>query len=213
MDKKKIVIIFSVILLLLIGIFIYVWVKYPKTKVVIDIRENTEKIDSLKRLIKENSMIIDSLMNVKQEVVEKVVIKVKEVKSLSPDSTIHLFHANTEKYGELRSKEPTLKEDSTVLCNIDNLIDANIISAKLEGEIKERKIMEEAAIVSSNIIANKDSIIEQNSIIIKNIENTYKDNIANLNEQIKKERRKRMNTVATVGAVAAGIIVGTLLIK
>ena len=65
------------ILLLLIGIFIYVWVKYPKTKVVIDIKENTEKIDSLKRLIKENSMIIDSLMNVKQEVVEKVVIKVK----------------------------------------------------------------------------------------------------------------------------------------
>ena len=64
MDKKKIVIIFSVILLLLIGIFIYVWVKYPKTKVVIDIKENTEKIDSLKRLIKENSMIIDSLMNV-----------------------------------------------------------------------------------------------------------------------------------------------------
>ena len=73
--------------------------------------------------------------------------------------------------------------------------------------------MEEAAIVSSNIIANKDSIIEQNSIIIKNIENTYKDNIANLNEQIKKERRKRMNTVATVGAVAAGIIAGAFLIK
>ena len=127
--------------LLLLGIFWYIWNKYPKevVKVEVELRDNYEKIDSLTQIIKEKSLEIDSLKTVKEKVVEKVVIRVKEVRTLPPDSTIDLFYHNVQTYGEIESERPELMEDSGVICSLNNLRGANVITAKLEGKIEEGK--------------------------------------------------------------------------
>ena len=112
--------VFILLFLFMLGGFWIIWEKYPKEIVKIEIRENENKIDSLVHVIREDSLVIDSLKKKKNEIIEKVVVKLKEIKSLSPDSTIKLFHNNLQVYGELQSEIPKLKEDSTIICSLNN---------------------------------------------------------------------------------------------
>ncbi len=200
--------------LLLLGIFWYIWNKYPKevVKVEVELRDNYEKIDSLTQIIKEKSLEIDSLKTVKEKVVEKVVIRVKEVRTLPPDSTIDLFYHNVQTYGEIESERPELMEDSGVICSLNNLRGANVITAKLEGKIEEGKILSEMLNKEEEIIKDKDSIIQQNSIILLKTQEAYDTRLEELNRRIKTEGRIKKTSLygnaLLIGVIGSLILFG-----
>ena len=196
--------------LLLVGGFWLIWEKYPKEVVKVEVRENEKKIDSLEFVVKEKSSVIDSLKKQKEKVIEKVVVKVEKIKDLPPDSTIKLFYGNLQNYGEIESTEPTLREDSSVICSLDNLKGANVITARYEGKLEEVKVLNDIVATSSEIINDKDSIINQNSIILNKTREAYDQKLTELNKQIEKEaRRKRIATYG--GAVLVGVLGGIIL--
>jgi hypothetical protein len=198
--------------LLLVGSFWLIWEKYPKEVVKVEVRENEKKIDSLEFIIKEKTLVIDSLKKQKEKVTEKVIVKVEKIKSLPPDSTIRLFYDNLRDYSGVESDEPTLKEDSSVVCSLNNLRGANVIAAKYEEKIEEVEILNDIAEVACEIILNKDSIIEQKSIILDKTESAYNTKLEELNKQLKKETRKKK--FATYGgAVLVGVLGGLLILK
>jgi hypothetical protein len=198
--------------LLLMGGFWLIWEKYPKEVVKVEVRENERKIDSLEFIIKEKSSVIDSLKKQKEKVIEKVIVKVEKIKDLPPDSTIKLFYNNLQNYGEVESTEPTLREDSSVICSLDNLRGANVITAKYEGKAEEVMILNDIIFASSEIINNKDSIISQNSIILNKTREAYDQRLTELNKQLKKETRKKKVAVYG-GAVLVGVLGGLLILK
>jgi hypothetical protein len=198
--------------LLLLGGFWLIWEKYPKEVVKVEVREDERKIDSLMLVIGEKSLVIDSLKKQKEMVIEKVVVKVEKIKDLPPNSTIKLFYNNLQDYGEVESTEPTLREDSSVICSLDNLKGANIITAKYEGKAEEVMILNDIVAASSEIVSNKDSIISQNSIILNKTREAYDQRLTELNKQLKKETRKKKIAVYG-GAVLVGVLGGLLILK
>ena len=198
--------------LLLVGGFWLIWEKYPKEVVKVEVRENERKIDSLEFIIKEKTLVIDSLKKQKDRVKEKVIVRVEQIKTLPADPTIKLFYNNLQNYGEVESTEPTLREDSSVICSLDNLRGANVITAEYEGKIKEAEILNDIVAAASEIIVGKDSIIEQQSIILDKTRVTYDTKLENLNQQLKKEAGKKK--IATYGgAVLVGVLGGLLILK
>ena len=204
--------IYLLFILFFFGLALYLYLSPKKEKVIVDIRDNIEKIDSLNRLIQRDSILLDSLRNQKQQVIERVIVETQELKTLNPDSTISVFHENTEKYGELSSTKPILLEDSSVLCTVDNLRDANIIAAKYEGALDENKILEEMVNVDSGIIVKKDSIIEQKSCIIRKNEIAYQENISGLQKALRKEKRKK-TTGIIIGSSVIAVLSGLLIFR
>ena len=116
--------------LLLVGGFWFIWQKYPKEVVKVEVRENERKIDSLVLVIGKKSLVIDSLKKQKEKVKEKIIVKVEKIKNLPADSTINLFYNNLQDYSGVESTEPTLREDSSVVCSLDNLRGANVITVR-----------------------------------------------------------------------------------
>jgi hypothetical protein len=97
-----------------------------------------------------------------------------------------------------------------VVCSLDNLKGANIITAKYEGKLEEVKVLNDIVATASEIINNKDSIINQNSIILNKTREAYDQKLTELNKQIEKEaRRKRIATYG--GAVLVGVLGGIIL--
>ena len=198
--------------LLLVGGFWLIWEKYPKEVVKVEVRENERKIDSLEFIIKEKTLVIDSLKKQKDKVTEKVIVKVEKIKSLPADSTVRLFYNNLRDYSGVESAEPILKEDSSVVCSLDNLRGANVITAMYEGKVEETEILNDIVAAASEIIMNKDSIIEQQSIILDKTESAYNTKLEELNKQLKKETRKKK--FATYGgAILVGVLGGLLILK
>ena len=198
-------------LLLVVGFWL-MWQKYPKEVVKVEIRENERKIDSLEFVIKEKTLVIDSLKKQRVEIKEKVIVKVEKIKTLPADSTIRFFYNNLQMYGEVNSNEPTLREDSSVICSLDNLRGANVITAKYEGKIEEVKTLNEIVETEFEVITDQDSIINQNTIILEKTREAYDEKLEDLNKQLKKEiKKKRIATYG--GAVLVGVLGGLLLLK
>jgi hypothetical protein len=105
-----------------------------------------------------------------------------------------------------------LKEDSSVVCSLDNLRGANIITAKYEGAQEENQILKRMVMVDSEIIAGKDSIIGQSSIILEKTKEAYDSRLEELNQQLKKETRIKRTTLYG-GAVLVGVLGGLLIFK
>jgi hypothetical protein len=196
--------------LLLVGGFWFIWQKYPKEVVKVEVREDERKIDSLMLVIGEKSLVIDSLKKQKEKVKEKIIVKVEKIKNLPADSTVNLFYNNLQDYSGIESTEPTLREDSSVVCSLDNLKGANVITARYEGKLEEVKVLNDIVATASEIINDKDSIINQNSIILNKTREAYDQKLTELNKQIEKEaRRKRIATYG--GAVLVGVLGGIIL--
>jgi len=196
--------------LLLVGGFWFIWQKYPKEVVKVEVREDERKIDSLMLVIGEKSLVIDSLKKQKDKVKEKIIVKVEKIKNLPADSTVNLFYSNLQDYSGIESTEPTLREDSSVICSLDNLKGANIITAKYEGKLEEVEVLNDIVATASEIINDKDSIINQNSIILNKTKEAYDQKLTELNKQIEKEaRRKRL--AAYGGTLLVGLLGGILL--
>ena len=191
----------GIIALCLVLIYIF-YTKDPVIEKVPVIKENIEKIDSLKRIITKDSLKVDSLEREKSKVVEKVIVKIEKLKTLEPDSTIILFDNYSKAYGEIDTPSPVLQEDTTVLASVDNIRNSNIISSKYEGELEKTKILNEMLQTNYGIIQNKDSIIYENSIILKKTEEAYNANLDKLKKDLKKEKRKRKAITVLGSAVA-----------
>ena len=196
--------------LLLVGGFWLIWEKYPKEVVKVEVRENERKIDSLEFVIKEKALVIDSLKKQKDRVKEKVIVRVEKIKTLPADSTIKLFYSNLQDYSGVESTEPTLREDSSVICSLDNLKGANVITAEYEGKIEEAEILNDIVAAASEIIVGKDSIIEQQSIILDKTRVAYDTKLENLNQQLKKEVLKKKLAIYS-GSILVGALGGLLL--
>lgn len=199
----------GIIALCLVLIYI-LYTREPVIKKVPMIKENIEKIDSLKRIITRDSLKIDSLIKEKSIVVEKIVVKVEKLKTLEPDSTINLFNKYSEAYGEIETPGPVLQEDTTVLASIDNIRNSNIISSKYEGELEKTKILEDMLQINNGIIQNKDSIIYENSVILKKTEETFSENLEKLKKDLKREKRTR-KAITVIGSAVA-VVLGYFLI-
>ena len=196
--------------LLLVGGFWFIWQKYPKEIVKVEVREDERKIDSLVLVIGKKSLVIDSLKKQKEKVKEKIIVKVEKIKNLPADSTINLFYNNLQDYSGIESTEPTLREDSSVVCSLDNLRGANVITARYEGKLEEVKVLNDIVATASEIINDKDSIINQNSIILNKTREAYDQKLTELNKQIEKEARRKR--IATYGeAVLVGVLGGIIL--
>ena len=191
----------GIIALCLVLLYIF-YTKDPEIKEVPKIIENIEKIDSLKNIITKDSLKVDSLEREKSKVVEKVIVKIEKLKTLEPDSTIILFDNYSKAYGEIDTPSPILQEDTTVLASVDNIRNSNIISSKYEGELEKTKILNEMLQTNYGIIQNKDSIIYENSIILKKTEEVYNANLDKLKKDLKKEKRKRKAITVLGSAVA-----------
>jgi hypothetical protein len=191
----------GIIALCLVLLYIF-YTKDPEIKEVPKIIENIEKIDSLKNIITKDSLKVDSLEREKSKVVEKVIVKIEKLKTLEPDSTIILFDNYSKAYGEIDTPSPVLQEDTTVLASVDNIRNSNIISSKYEGELEKTKILNEMLQTNYGIIQNKDSIIYENSIILKKTEEAYNANLDKLKKDLKKEKRKRKAITVLGSAVA-----------
>jgi hypothetical protein len=70
--------------LLLVGGFWLIWEKYPKEVVKVEVRENEKKIDSLEFVIKEKSLVIDSLKNLENKLVYSLTMAYIMVKMVEP---------------------------------------------------------------------------------------------------------------------------------
>lgn len=191
----------GIIALCLVLVYIF-YTKDPVIEKVPVIKENIEKIDSLKRIITKDSLKVDSLEREKSKVVEKVIVKIEKLKTLEPDSTIILFNKYSEAYGEIDTPSPVLQEDTTVLASIDNIRNSNIISSKYEGELEKTKILGEMLQTNYGIIQNKDSIIYENSVILKKTEEAYNANLEKLKKDLKKEKRTR-KAITVIGSAVA----------
>jgi len=191
----------GIIALCLVLIYIF-YTKAPVIEKVPVIKENIEKIDSLKRIITKDSLKVDSLEREKSKVVEKVIVKIEKLKTLEPDSTIILFNKYSEAYGEIDTPSPVLQEDTTVLASVDNIRNSNIISSKYEGELEKTKILGEMLQTNYGIIQNKDSIIYENSVILKKTEEAYNANLEKLKKDLKKEKRTR-KAITVIGSAVA----------
>ena len=196
--------------LLLVGGFWLIWEKYPKEVVKVEVRENERKIDSLEFVIKEKTLVIDSLKKQKEKVKERVIVRVEKIKTLPADSTIKLFYSNLQDYSGVESTEPTLREDSSVVCSLDNLRGANVITTEYEGKIEETEILNDIVAAASEIIVGKDSIIEQQSIILDKTMVAYDTKLKNLNQQLKKEVLKKKLAIYG-GSILVGALGGLLL--
>ena len=197
--------------LLLVGSFWLIWEKYPKEVIKIEMREDERKIDSLEFVIKGKTLVIDSLKKCREVIKERVIVKVERVKTLSPDSTIRLFCNNLQEYGDIEEVgEPVLREDSGVICSLDNLRGANVIAAKYEGKVEEIEVLDRTVKTSFEIITDKDSIIRQNSVILMKTRDSYEVMLENLDSQLKKEVKKK-KAVTYGGAILVGLLSGLLI--
>ena len=207
----------EIILGLIVGILVgglIIWL-VPGKEIIVkvpEIKENIEKIDSLRDRITRDSLRFDSLVRVKQKVIKEVIVRVEKQKTLPVDSAIIEFHKNTETYGELHSEVPVLQADSSVLCSADNIRDANIMAVKLGGALEKGETMEKMLAIDSQIIERKDSIIYESSIILKKTETAYESSIQQLSADLKKERKKN-NLTKWFGGTAVVILGSLILLK
>lgn len=165
--------------------------------VIINNEKELKTIDSLTEVIYEKDEIIHQLKD-SIVIVEKVVIKeVEKIKELPITENIELLRDNLVYYGELSSvmdSHPSLVEindDTVAVLSENNLIDANIITAKYEGELYKNKLLNEIVYNDSITISLKDNIIYNKDLILQNQEQSYNSMKENLEIALRKEKREK----------------------
>lgn len=215
MDKKIIITIVILSIIIGIGAGFFIFRSNPKEVVVekiIEVKE-TKTIDSLNRVIQVNQEIIESLKDSVREKIIYVEKKVDEIKELPIDDNLNLLRDNLLVYGEnfeVTDSLPSLCqindiEDTLVLMSENNLTDINIIIAKYEGSLALTNYYLSTIEANEKIINLKDSIIIQKDHIIDRERENFESNMKDLEKIVEKERRKQI--YYTVGGV---VVAGTL---
>lgn len=102
------------------------------------------------------------------------------------------------------------KGDTLVTITPDNLKTINCIIADFEYNNKQIRLYKEIIFQDSLLIINKDSVIRATNQIMETKEKYYQDIAVQLQNEIKKEKKKRTLWTSILGGVAA--IFGILLI-
>ena len=74
---------------------------------------------------------------------------------------------------------------------INNIIDANIITAKYEGELYKNRLLNEIVYNDSITISLKDNIIYNKDLILQNQEQSYNSMKESLEIALRKEKREK----------------------
>lgn len=100
--------------------------------------------------------------------------------------------------------------DTLITITPNNLKTINCIIADFEYNNKQIKLYKEIIFQDSLLISNKDSVIRATNQIMETKEKYYQDTAVQLQNEIKKEKKKRTLWTSILGGVAA--IFGILLI-
>lgn len=100
--------------------------------------------------------------------------------------------------------------DTLITITPNNLKTINCIIADFEYNNKQIKLYKEIIFQDSLLISNKDSVIRVTNQIMETKEKYYQDTAVRLQNEIKKEKKKRTLWTSILGGVAA--IFGILLI-
>jgi len=220
--KKKALKVLMIASLILAGIFfIYYIVDKIVTKppvIIVDNEKELKTIDSLTEVIDMKDEIIQQLKD-SIIVVEKVVIKeVEKIKELPITENVELLRDNLTYYGdltEITDPYPALIEidnDTVAVLSENNIIDANIITAKYEGELNKNRLLNEIVYNDSITISLKDEILYNKDAIILNQEQAYNTVKNNLEVALKKEKREKTYWIIG-GAVVTSILTGYIIFR
>lgn len=182
----------------------------PKVEDIIKVYEDS--IISLKDSIQALNSKTERL-RYERDTIEKIkyITIEQKIKKLPIDSSILLCRSNLVKYGELTKISDSLpvKLYDGVLLSHNNIKDVNIISEKLETEIKKNKIDEEIILLDScklllyeSELACKDSIRDLETV-------QYEFNLEKIQEDLRKQKReaKKAKVLGWVGTFS-GLVVG-----
>lgn len=220
--KKKALKILMIASFILAGLFFISYIiekiNNKPPVVIVDNEKELKTIDSLTVVINEQEEIIQQLKD-SIIVVEKVVIKeVEKIKELPITENVELLRDNLTYYGELTDIEdpyPTLMEidnDTVAILSENNLIDANIITAKYEGELYKNSLLNEIVYNDSITISLKDEIIYNKNIMLENQEKAYNSMKENLEVALKKEKREKTYWIIG-GAVITSALTTYIILK
>ena len=213
--RDLLIVVLAAIIGLGIGYFLFRNTK--PTEIIIEkekIVEDTQKIDSLNLVIKENEELIDNLKDSVREKIIYIEKKIDEIKELPIDKNLEVFRDNLLVYGESFEPTDTLPalcqilnstEDTLVLLSEENLIDVNTIIVKYEGTTAINDFLNETVKADSSIISLKNSIIQEKSDALEKQKLAFEDNMKEMNNIIKRERNKQI--YFTVGGA---LLTGTL---
>lgn len=221
--KKKALKVLMIVSFLLAGVFITVFavnkIKELLDKpvpVIVDNEKELRAIDSLTNVINMQDELIQQLKD-SVVVVEKIVIKeVEKIKELPITENVDLLKENLVQYGEMSTEDdpyPTLIEiddDTVAILSENNIIDANIIAAKYEGELNKNSILNEIVYNDSVTISLKNEIIYNKDAIINNQEEAYNTMKNNLEVALKKQKREKTLWIVG-GAVVASVLTGFII--
>ena len=211
--KKTLLIVFlACIVGLGIGYFIFRNTK-PETIVVEKVIEDTQKIDSLQVVIRENENLIETLKDSVREKIVYIEKRVDEIRELPIDENLELLRDNLLVYGENFEPTDTLpalcqisdSPDTLVLMSEKNLVDVNTIIVRYEGQLQINDYLTETIRADSSIISLKNSIILEKDLALERQREFFNNNMSEMNNIIAKERRKQIYY-----SVGTAVVVGTL---
>lgn len=218
--KKKALKVLMIASLILAGLFFVSYIVDKITTkppvIIVDNEKELKTIDSLNEVIVIQEEIIQQLKD-SIVVVEKVVIKeVEKIKELPITENVELLRDNLTYYGELSEitdPYPALIEidnDTVAILSENNIIDANIITAKYEGELNKNRLLNEIVYNDSITISLKDNIIYNKDAIILNQEQSYNAMKNNLEIALKQEKREKTYWIIG-GAVVTSLLTGYII--
>jgi hypothetical protein len=222
--KKKILKILMITSFILAGVFFTYWISNiiknkinkPTTTIIVNNEKELKTIDSLTEVINIKEELIQQLKD-SIVIVEKVVIKeIDKIKELPITDNVLLLKDNLVYYGELSEVDdlyPSLIEvdnDTFAVLSENNLIDANIITAKYEGELYKNKLLNDIVYNDSVTISLKDNIIYNKDMMLQNQEQSYNSIKENLEIALKKEKQEK--TYWIIGGVAVTTLLTSYII-
>jgi len=224
-SKKKLLKIFSIVFFVLASVFIISYsinkikeIMNRPTTIIVDNKKELETIDSLTTVINIQDKLIQQLKD-SIIIVEKVVIKeVEKIKELPITENIELLKDNLLYYGELSTLDdphPSLVEidqDTVAVLSKNNIIDANIIVTKYEGELNKNNILNEIVYNDSITISLKNEILYNKDAIIENQEQAYNIMKNNLEVALEKERQEKTYWIIG-GAIVTSLLTSYIIFK
>ena len=105
-----------------------------------------------------------------------------------------------------------IDNDTVAVLSENNLIDANNITAKYEGELYKNRLLNEIVYNDSITISLKDGIIYNKDIMLENQEKAYSSMKENLEVALKKEKREKTYWIIG-GAIITSVLTTYIILK
>ena len=214
---KNLAIIFIILILgVIIGYLIFG--RKPVEHIVVEpeIIENTQKIDSLLKIIGERDLSIEQLKDsIKTEIIE-VEKLMDSIENLPLDQNTELLRLNLLSHGTHSGETDTLptilkiNEDTVVAISEGNMIDINIGFSRLESQIFINNLQLQIINQDSLTIADQRNIIARKDVLLEKQRIACQQNTEDLERALRKEKISK--TCWQIGGIAVTASLATLLI-